>query len=887
MALAITYKGKIASTTAATSYTATTSWTPTADSLLVAFVVTCLGSSPVDPTTVSGHGQTYSKLTGFSAYTLSTTHLLSIWVAKAGSSPTSTAASASYGAVNQTGGVVIEYEITDADLSGTAAQAFIQTVTANGSATSHTGTNLLNAAGSSDNRAMAFYVHLANEATTPAGGNWTETSGADGNFNTPATGAEVQHTASTFDRTPAASWTTSSAYRVFAVEIKRNQNVTVTLTGLGATAAQGTLTATPYDAAVSWAELDVPSAGSGTSVSLTGLQATAAQTMPGVLHTQGLTGQEATAAQTMPTVAHAQPLTGQEATGAITGPSVARSKALTGLEATAGLTGPSVAHTQPLAGLEATAAQTMPTPQSGYQVALTGLQATAAQTMPGVAHTQPVTGLDATTAITGPTVAHAQGLTGQEATAAQTSPTAAVAKALTGLEATGAITGPSVLHAQGLAGAQAAVEQGTITPQQTGATTVALTGLEATVAQTGPGVSHAQGLTGLEATGAITGPSVAHTQGLTGQEATAAQTMPGVAHVQGLTGLEATVAGGMLTPLKTGATSVALTGLQATVEQGAMTPVGGTAARTSVYQEFLRYASTARVYAPDSNIGGTVYTLTLDAVQNSTASLVATLVGLVKHLTFNVSTVNTVWMTKQTTHSFSVTQNSTNQVYTDTTLNAALTTVSQNSTATVRRLLRFVRSVTQSSTIQFIAQFISGGAHSTFFITLDAVQSSVVSITKGIQTIKRTIQASVVDPVSWLVTPLNTVLLTLNAVQNSVASLVKQSQIALLTTQNSVGLLAKMVQSIKATVQQSVASMLASVAIGPAHHHLMTLTTTQRSKASLVIVPPLPIPTSYDPYFIARAAGRKFIARAEPRLIAKAAGRKFVAKPRVTRYQGT
>jgi hypothetical protein len=435
VALTITYKGKIASTTAATSYTATTSWTPTSNSLLVAFVVTCLGSSPIDPTSVTGHGQTYAKVTGFSAYTLSTTHLLSIWVAKAGGSPSNSAASASYGAVNQTGGVVIEYEITGADLAGTAAQAILQTVTATGTATSHTSTNLLAAAGSTDNRSMAFCVHLANEATTPAGGNWTETAGADGNFNTPPTGAEVQHTASTFDRSPAASWTTSSAYRVFAIEVKNDQAKSVSLTGQAVTLGQGTLTPVAYDAQVSWAELDVPLAAGNPT--LTGLAATAAQGTLGVSHTQALTGQEAAVAQGAVVAAHAQPLTGQE-----------------------------LATAQGVLGTQRV-------------LALGGLAASVAGTGPTAAHAQPLTGQEVATAAGALGAARSVTLTGQEAATAQGALAPALVVSLTGQSVT--------------------VEQGALTPQTASSVVVQLGGLQATVEQGDLGTAREHALLGMDA----------------------------------------------------------------------------------------------------------------------------------------------------------------------------------------------------------------------------------------------------------------------------------------------------------------------------------------------------------------------------------------------------
>jgi len=218
MAIGITYKSRVASTTGATSYTCAPTWTPAAQSLAVAFVVTCLAATPLDPTTVTGHGVSYSKLT-LSARTLSTTHAVSIWVAKMGASPTNVACVASYGAVTQTGGLIIEFEVTGHDNSGTALAAIIQNPTNTGTATS--GNVTLAGAGGVNNRPMSFWLHLYNEATTPkASQNWVETSGADGNFTNPPTGGEAQHNVTSFDTAPTASWTNSSLWRGVAIEIK-------------------------------------------------------------------------------------------------------------------------------------------------------------------------------------------------------------------------------------------------------------------------------------------------------------------------------------------------------------------------------------------------------------------------------------------------------------------------------------------------------------------------------------------------------------------------------------------------------------------------------------------------------------------------------------------
>lgn len=211
-----TFKASIYSTTAQTSYATTTTYTPKSHSLLVAFVVTTLGATPLDPTTVTGHGVSFAKLT-LSARTLSTTHAVSVWVANSGASPTTAAVTADYSGVSQTGGVVIEYEVEGADMSTSAVAAIVQNPTNTaGSGTAETVT--LAAAGNSNNRALLFALHLSNTAQTAAGA-WTLGAGATPNFNTPATGAVGLFNNSTFD-TAGACTGANVAWRMVGLEIK-------------------------------------------------------------------------------------------------------------------------------------------------------------------------------------------------------------------------------------------------------------------------------------------------------------------------------------------------------------------------------------------------------------------------------------------------------------------------------------------------------------------------------------------------------------------------------------------------------------------------------------------------------------------------------------------
>ena len=218
-ALAITQRSSLYSSSNTSSYTASTTWTPAANSLLIAFVTGSIASSPTDPTSVTGHGVTYTKLTLLPSSNAlpaaSATHAVSVWVAKAGASPTSAAAVVTF-ASNRTGGVLVEYAAVGADVSGTAQSAVLQANTLAGSGGSVSST--LGAAGSASNGVMFFVTHLANEGTAGLAPGWTE--GNEGSHNNPNTGVQVQY-ANSFIANATASWSTSpSAWRTVHLEIK-------------------------------------------------------------------------------------------------------------------------------------------------------------------------------------------------------------------------------------------------------------------------------------------------------------------------------------------------------------------------------------------------------------------------------------------------------------------------------------------------------------------------------------------------------------------------------------------------------------------------------------------------------------------------------------------
>lgn len=215
--IVFTYKAGLWSTTnTAASYTATPTWTPVANSLLLCFVVTTYSASPTDPSAVSGHGQSYTKLT-LGTSTLSTTHKLSAWVALAGGSPTSAACVATVTTTNGTGGAVIEVEVQGADVSGTAANAIVASSATN-NATSTSRSVTFASPGLSGNRPIMFAVQLSNAAQSQSG-SWTIGHGATPNFNTPATGASTAWRQDTFN-TAGAMTGANVAWRAVGLEVR-------------------------------------------------------------------------------------------------------------------------------------------------------------------------------------------------------------------------------------------------------------------------------------------------------------------------------------------------------------------------------------------------------------------------------------------------------------------------------------------------------------------------------------------------------------------------------------------------------------------------------------------------------------------------------------------
>ena len=164
MAIAVTSRASVHDTTAGTTYTASPTWTPAVNSLLLIFVASSNDTNL--PISVTGHGVAYTQIATVAHGT--TTGHTTLYAAKAGASPTSVAGSATWGP-SRSGVSLIEAEVTGHDsslaLAVGASQMFPQAPTNTGSATSRSVT--LAAATAAGNRPIAVFQHTANEGTIP------------------------------------------------------------------------------------------------------------------------------------------------------------------------------------------------------------------------------------------------------------------------------------------------------------------------------------------------------------------------------------------------------------------------------------------------------------------------------------------------------------------------------------------------------------------------------------------------------------------------------------------------------------------------------------------------------------------------------------------------
>jgi hypothetical protein len=215
LAIAFTHRAQLFSTNNVASYATSGTYTPAANSLIVVFVINSLAASPLDPTSVTGHGLSFAQIS-LSGRTFDTTHTLSVWVVNAGASPTSAAVTADFNSVNQTGCVIIETEITGWDTGGTASAAIVQNPTQTGSDLSME-MNTLASASAADNRPITF-GGIARNSSLTVDADWTL--GFSSSFNSPATGGGSAFRTDAFDTSMTFTASGNNAWRTVGLEIK-------------------------------------------------------------------------------------------------------------------------------------------------------------------------------------------------------------------------------------------------------------------------------------------------------------------------------------------------------------------------------------------------------------------------------------------------------------------------------------------------------------------------------------------------------------------------------------------------------------------------------------------------------------------------------------------
>jgi hypothetical protein len=194
----------------AASY-ANTSWTPPTSGLIVVFVYSRNAAGPNTPT-MSGNSLTWTAITNVLWNVI---HRLTLFGANASGSTTG-ATTVDFAAQTQLGCDASFFQATNVDLTGGVSAAFVQSPTNSGAAAT-SGSVTLSAAGSSDNRPIACFVHPIQEATTERT-NWTEMDDLSGTG--PVRGVASQVRSDVFETTASATWTTSAVWGAIAAEIK-------------------------------------------------------------------------------------------------------------------------------------------------------------------------------------------------------------------------------------------------------------------------------------------------------------------------------------------------------------------------------------------------------------------------------------------------------------------------------------------------------------------------------------------------------------------------------------------------------------------------------------------------------------------------------------------
>lgn len=165
-----------------------------------------------DTPTVSGNNLTWVQIG--STLAVGSGRGLSLFAADASGSAAGVT-TISFNANTQLGCMASFFHAAGVDLSGGVAAAFVQSPSNSGTGTS--GTVTLAPASHNNNRPIAAFLHLANEATVERA-NWTEADDLSGSG--PIRGMNSQWRSDTFETTASASWATSSSWGGIAAELR-------------------------------------------------------------------------------------------------------------------------------------------------------------------------------------------------------------------------------------------------------------------------------------------------------------------------------------------------------------------------------------------------------------------------------------------------------------------------------------------------------------------------------------------------------------------------------------------------------------------------------------------------------------------------------------------
>ncbi len=210
--------GSSGNTSGANSYATTATYTPTANALLLAVVVNSKASAPDTPT-FSGNGLTWAQV-ATATYNTVGTPIARITVFRAlGASPTTTAGTADFAGVSQTGCHIYVCQLVGANTTGTSGSGAIVQSPSNPVDTTANPSITMSALDASGNNAVVAFVGTSVNSSTygAAEAGWSED--LDQGYNTPPTGCYVVHRLATVDNTVVVTGA-SANWCVIAVEVQ-------------------------------------------------------------------------------------------------------------------------------------------------------------------------------------------------------------------------------------------------------------------------------------------------------------------------------------------------------------------------------------------------------------------------------------------------------------------------------------------------------------------------------------------------------------------------------------------------------------------------------------------------------------------------------------------